>query len=76
MWLQVNDVPKWYGGQPPMLLLSKRDTGDERPLPYQPGQQPTLGGMVEWLKSEGVAVAAGGAEEGGEGEGNAPKGEL
>lgn len=74
--MQVNDVPKWYGGQPPMLLLSKRDTGDERPLPYQPGQQPTLGGMVEWLKSEGVAVGAGGEEDGGEGEGKAPKGEL
>eukprot|EP01045_Picozoa_sp_COSAG04_P047202 COSAG04_NODE_17497_length_468_cov_0.430894_2_plen_65_part_00 len=25
----MNDVPKWYGGQPPMLLLSKRKTARE-----------------------------------------------
>ena len=53
-----NDVPKWFGGQPPMLLLVKKGQKQtDRPIMYTPGQQPTVEGMTEWLQSQGVELA-------------------
>ena len=50
-----NDVPKWFGAQPPMLLLVKKGQKQtDRPIMYTPGQQPTVEGMIEWLQSQGV----------------------
>ena len=53
-----NDLPKWFGGQPPMLLLVKKGQKQtDRPIMYTPGQQPTVEGMMKWLESQGVGLA-------------------
>jgi hypothetical protein len=53
-----NDLPKWFGGQPPMLLLVKKgQKQSDRPLMYTPGQQPTVEGMMEWLQNQGIDLA-------------------
>jgi hypothetical protein len=56
---RANDVPKWFGGQPPMLLLIKKGQKQtDRPIMYTPGQQPTVEGMTEWLQSQGLDLSS------------------
>lgn len=53
-----NDVPTWYSGQTPMLLLVKKgQKQSDRPIMYTPGQQPTVDGMMEWLDSQGLGLS-------------------